>query len=348
MLSVKFFDPGLEYRKNRDERLRVIDDVLSRGDLILRKDVKEFEENLAHYVGTRFAVGVTSGTDALYLSLKVLGIKEGDEVITVSNTFKATITTILQVGAKPILVEVGDDYLMDISKIEEKISDKTKAIIPVHLSGDMANMVEISYLAKQYDLYVIEDAAQALGATLGGKKAGSWGTTGCFSFYPAKLLGAYGDAGAITTNDPDIYNELLGMRNHYKEGVGLGGNYRLDNLQAAILNSKFKDFQTYLDRRKQIAKMYDVLDVVVIPKKREVYQDYIIRAKDRDNLYKFLEDNGIETMIPPVLPHIELELSERLIKSEIYNESFLRLPCNPELTDAQVYYVIEKIIEFYA
>ncbi len=351
---VRFFNPALTYRKIKPEIDAAIHDVLSRGDLILRKDVDEFEESLANYVGTTYAVGLNSGTDALLLSLKALDIKAGDEVITVSNTFKATVTAIKAVGARPVLIDIGDDYLMDPRKIHDALTPRTRAIIPVHLSGDVCDMQMLSEaIISRPDVQVIEDAAQALGGEFMGRKAGSFGVTGCFSFYPAKILGSFGDAGAITTNDKDVYEWVKNYRNHCKDTPGEDGmNSRLDNLQAAVLNVRFKYMSEILNKRHSVAERYSNglrNTPLVLPVERpgRVWQDYIVRSEERNVLSSFLKMNSIETMIPPTLPHQELNIPAVLPKSEKYNEQYLRLPCNPEMTDEEVSTVIQKINEFY-
>ena len=203
--KIPFVNYPLQYRNLEEEISKAIKDVLNRGDLILRKDVEEFEKNLASFLGVKYAVGVNSCTDAMILSLKAAGIKEEDEVITVSHTFFATIEAIVHCGAKPILIDVNEDFLMDADKIEKAITPKTRAIMPVHLNGRVCGMDKIMEIAEKNNLIIIEDAAQALGAMFENKKAGSFGLAGCFSFYPAKLLGAFGDAGAVVTNDETIF-----------------------------------------------------------------------------------------------------------------------------------------------
>jgi len=346
-MMVKFVDFPKQYHKYQAELDNAWHGVAERGDLILREDVEEFEEKLAAFVGTGYAVGVNSGTDALFLSLKMLGIKEGDEVITVGHTFHATVEVIHHCGATPVLVNVGKDSMMDLEEVKSKITENTRAIIPVHLMGDM---VDMKALAEMTDLPIIEDACQALGAEIDGKRAGAWGLTGCFSFYPAKILGSFGDAGAITTDDKEMADELKDLRNHYKYNPGkFGYNSRLDNLQAALLNVKIDHLPEMLTRRREISQIYDHLlqDVdITLPTLRHgrVYQDYIIRTDRRDELADFLEDNGIQTMkndyhFPDSLPKpqdtIELE------------RQTLRLPCNDVLEDIEIMYVVKMVREFY-
>lgn len=377
-MKIKFIDFGKDYQKIKAEVLKEIDRVLSAGDLILRDDVSKFEENLAKYVGTKYAVALNSGTDALYFALKALGIGPGDEVITVSYTFCATIEAIKQCGANPILIDIGDDFLMDVEKIEEAITPKTKAIIPVHLAGRMCDMIAIQEIADKYSLNIVEDAAQALGATQGGgywddiggwsenKKAGSRGIIGCFSFYPAKILGAYGDAGAITTNEEFIRDKVRLFRDHGYIRKGnerikkcWGWNSRMDNLQATILNVKMKYLDKNIERRREIALKYskEFQTLLKIPsfysllapsKGLDVYQDYIIRVKDRQKLCDYLKEKGVEVLFDSNIPnHKALGLEFNLPKTEQIVRENLRLPIDPILTDEEVDYVIKCIKEFY-
>ena len=296
-MKVPFVNYPLQYRNLKKEIDEAIQNTLERGDLILRGDVESFEKKLADFVGTKYAVALNSGTDALFLSLKAASIGKGDEVITVSHSFIASITAIVQSGATPILVEVREDFLMDMDKVEEAITPKTKAIIPVHLNGRTCDMEKLMAISEKHNLIVIEDAAQALGAEFNGKKAGSFGQTGCFSFYPAKILGCPGDGGAITTNSLEIAEKIRLLRDHGQktktEIVCYGWNSRLDNLQAAILNVKFKYLPEWIKRRREIAKIYDkgLSDIprVKLPsdsdsggKHFDVFQNYVIRAEKRD------------------------------------------------------------------
>lgn len=344
---IKFFNPGKGYQQIKEEVLSEIDRVLTSGDLILRKDVEYFEKRVAEYVGTKYCVALNSCTDALYLALRYLKIGPGDEVLVPSRTFVATVQVIKQVGATPVFYDL-DNIL--------KVTEKTKAIIPVHIEGFIdENFTAILDMAKRNNIYVIEDAAQSFGATFKGGienkwsvegRAGSLGIAGCFSFYPAKTLGAYGDAGALVTNDDDLYKWVKGARNHFKEDASdWGVNSRLDNVQAAILNVKLNYYEQALERRKEIAEMYrDNLIGCELPKHStgRIWQDYIIRTPNRDNLYEFLKENGIETMknnYPFPVPKLPL--------AQKYEDETLRLPCNELLTDEEIKEVIEKVNEFF-
>ena len=335
------------YKKIKPEIDASIERVLSEGRLILQSDGEEFEKTLAEYVGTKYAVALNSGTDALYLALRASGVQPGDEVITVGHTFVATAQVVAQWGAKPVLVDIGEDALIDVSQIEAAITHKTTAIIPVHLTGDVCNMKKIQKIALDHNLILIEDAAQALGATYDGQKAGSFGI-GCFSFYPAKILGAYGDAGGLTTNSKEIYDKVVELRNHWKSDYSQWGvNSRLDNIQAAILNVKFRYLEEALQKRQIVAELYNKelerLPVGLPTNRRgRVWQDYILRTPKRDELYEYLKRNGIETMKNEY--HFPIPKPPRSVK---YEEETLRLPCNEHLTMEEVEYIILKIKEFY-
>ena len=364
--KISFVGYKQQYQNLKSEIDFAIQDVLGRGDLIMRKDNDEFERRLAEFVGTKYAIGLNSGTDALFLSLLALGIGKGDEVITVSHTFVASIAVIVQAGATPVLIEVGEDFEMDANKIESAITDKTKAIIPVHYNGRMADMDKIMEIAKKHNLYVIEDAAQGLGSSLNGRKAGSIGNTGCFSFYPAKILGCFGDGGAITTNDEKIVEKIKLLRDHGQktktELLCFGWNSRLDNLQAAVLNVKMNHLPEWLERRRGIAKMYNdgLADVKQLKtpfgfeseNRYDVFQNYVLRAEKRDELYGYLEDNGVETLIKdPVANHLQagLKLSHfNLPFSVQLAKEVISLPMYPELTDEQIQYIIQCVKKFYS
>ena len=362
--KVPFVNPSLHYLRLKEEILKVTDDVLSRGDLILRKDVEDFEKSIASFIGTKYAIGLNSGTDALFFPLKTVGVGPGDEVITVAHTFVASVAVIIHCGAKPILVDVGEDFTMDVEKVEPAITAKTKAILPVHLNGRMCEMEKLMEIAKKHNLIVIEDAAQALGATFDGKKAGSFGLAGGFSLYPFKILGAFGDGGIVTTNDENLAETIRLLRDHGQktktEIVCYGFNSRLDNLQAAILNVKFKHLPEWIERRRKIANLYyqglsDISEVKLPPKSDQryfdIYQNYVLRASKRDELAVYLRERGVETLIKdPIalhhhpalgLSHFQLPYTERLAKEVI------SLPIYPELTNEQAGYVIDCVKNFY-
>jgi dTDP-4-amino-4,6-dideoxygalactose transaminase len=294
------------------------------------------------------------------------GIKPGDEVITVSHTFVASIASVVHVGAKPVLVDVREDFNMAVDKIEEAITEKTRAILPVHLNGRMCEMAKLMEIAQKHNLIVIEDAAQSLGAEFNGKKAGSFGLTGCFSFYPAKILGAYGDAGGVATDDEKIAEKVRLFRDHGQrtktEIVCYGWTARLDNLQAAILNVKFRYLKDWIKKRREIAKTYNNgltgISGIKLPfapgsdeRYFDVYQNYVLKAQKRDELFNFLKEKGVETLIKDPIAnhhHLNLGLSHfQLSYTEQLAKEVISLPMYPELTQEQIEYVINCVKEFY-
>lgn len=365
-MSVRFWEPGKEFHRIESEVMDTIRDLLSKGDLIMRQQMLDFEQNLAAFVGTADAVGVSNCTDGLRLVLEAVGIGPGDEVITVSHTFMATMSVIHQVGATPILVDVGDDHNMNVDLVESAITPRTKAIMPVHLNGRLVQMDRLMEIAKKHDLLVIEDTAQALGGAYLGVRGGAWGLAGAFSFYPAKLLGAYGDAGAVVTSDPELAARLRELRDHgrvSKTGFsGWGWNCRLDNLQAAILDLKLKKIPEWIGQRRRLAAIYDEELVGLGSVKRppapdggpffDIYQNYVIEATKRDELHAHLASRGIETLISPGpipnhkqpvgLDHFHLPRTEALCAS------VLSLPLNNELGEEQILEVAGAIKDFYS
>lgn len=309
------------------------------GKLILQDAVQSFERDFSRLCGKKYAVGVSNGTDAIYMALTAMGVGVGDEVITTDHTFKGTISAILHTGARPVTVDIDENGLMDLGQI--KITSKTKAIVPVHLAGDSVNMKKLMEIAS---VPVIEDACQAIGA-----KGPGLGIMQCYSHYPAKTLGCLGDGGSITTDDEELANELKDMRNHYKDSnKDWGGNYRLDNIQAAVLVEKMKCLDRDILRRRIVAEAYNeyLRDLPIkLPRftGARTFQDYIIRTKQRDELQDYLDKQGIQTL----KNEYPFPAWEKLPKAKAYEKETLRLPCNPYLTDEQVDYVIEKINEFY-
>ena len=359
------------YQAHKNEINKAFQRCASQGEFVLRKDVEIFEKNLAKFCGAKYAVGVNSGTDAIFLSLKALGIGKGDEVITVSHTFIASIQDIIHCGAIPVFVDIKEDGLMDVSQIEGVITRKTKAIMPIHLSGKVCDMKEIMRIAKKYKLAVIEDACQALGAVYNKKKAGNIGDTGCFSFISAKLLGCYGDGGGVTTNRKDIYKKLLLLRNHWNINqlsllgyqpkqpkiMDWGWNSRLDNVQAAILNVKFKYLKWILKRRKEIAMIYNKelksIKKLILPVQYpgQIYQEYILIMPNIYKFRNFMAKKGIELLIRDTTPNYKLKgLGLDKAKLPVTDKLALnsvRLPIYPELKDEEVKYIIKSVKEFF-
>jgi len=365
--KVRFVNYPEHYRRIWDEIMSAIEDCLSHGDLIMRQQLEDFEANLASFVGVKHALTVNSGTDALFFSLKAAGVSPGDEVITVSHTFVATIAAVVYCGAKPVLVDVGNDMNMDVSLIESAITPRTKAIIPVHLNGRICNMDAIMKIVNEHGLFVVEDAAQSLGAEYCGKRAGSFGLTGCFSFYPAKILGCAGDGGAIVTNDDEIARKVKLYRDHgYSRSTGeillYGYNSRLDNIQAAMLDIKLKYLPEWIERRRAIAQRYQAglgdIEGLTLPPTDDIepsyynaFQNYVIRADDRDHLANYLRESGIEILISwstPTHYHPALGLSEyKLPVTEQLSREVISLPMYPELSDEDVDIVIQTLRAYY-
>ena len=363
ILEIKLIDLKRQYDSIKDEILGSVSKVLESGSYILGPNVSSFEQEFAEYIGTRHAVGVANGTDALVMSLKALGIGPGDEVITSPFTFFASAECISQVGAKPVFADVClDTYNIDPKEIEKKITDRTKAIIPVHIFGNPCNMDEIKDIAKRHNLYVIEDACQAVGAEYKGRKIGTFGDIACFSFFPTKNLGCYGDGGIVITNDKEIADRIKLLRMHgspkkyYHDMIGF--NSRLDEIQAAILRVKLKFIDQWNQMRIERAKWYDELlgNIVKTPKKekdaKHVYHLYSVVTEKRDFLKEELEKRnigcGIYYPLPLHLQNVYKDLGYNkgdFPNAEYLSENILSIPMFPELTDEELVYVAEAIKE---
>ncbi|HSA07225.1 MAG TPA: DegT/DnrJ/EryC1/StrS family aminotransferase [Candidatus Gastranaerophilales bacterium] len=362
---IPILDLQQQYEQIKEQVEKEVLKVLSSGKYILGENVNKLETDFANYCGVKRAVGVASGTDAIYIALKALDIGPGDEVITTSFTFIATVEAISYVGAKPVFVDIDPNtYNLDVRELEKKITPKTKAIIPVHLYGQPVDMSPVIEAAKKYDLFVIEDCAQSVGASYKGKKTGSFGDIGCFSFFPTKNLGAAGDGGMITTNSNYIADRILSLRNHgshiryYHTEVGL--NSRLDEIQAAVLNVKFPHLDRWNSKRREAAYFYNELfkDVkeIITPKELDntecVYHQYTIKTIERDKLFNILKENGVMSMIYyPVPVHLQeayagLSLMEgSLPNSEQAAKNVLSLPIFPEITRDQQRKVADELIK---
>lgn len=364
--KVRFVEPVKVYQMLKGELDGAYFEVMTKGDLIDRQQLKSFERNLAAFVGTKYAVGLNSGYDALHMSLRAVGIGPGDEVIVPAHTFVASASAIVNVGAKPVLVDVGPDFNLDCNKIEEAITPQTRGLMAVHLNGYMADMQRIMGIAEKHGLVVVEDACQSLGSSMHGKKAGSWGLTGCWSFYPFKILGGYGDGGAITTDDAEV--ALFAQRMRYNgedretgEYHGHGFTCLLDNLQAAFLDVKLKHLPSWIVRRKEIAARYraelsNISDLMLPhyadPSREHVYQNYVVRAKQGNDFSEYLKTNGVEVLTQfrkPYYRHAALKLEDRgFPETEALSREVCSLPMNVEITDQEVDYVIQVIKKFYA
>jgi dTDP-4-amino-4,6-dideoxygalactose transaminase len=365
-MKVPLLDLKPQYAEIKEKVIPEIMDVIENQAFILGPKVAQVEEELADYIGTKFTVGCSSGTDALLLALMALDIGPGDEVITTPYTFFATAGSIARSGAKAVFVDIDPEtFLMDVNQIEEKINLNTKAIMPVHLFGQCVDMDPLMSLARKFNLKVIEDAAQAIGATYKGKKAGQIGDIGCFSFFPSKNLGGFGDGGLVSTNDESLYERLKGLRvhggkkqYHHKE-VGL--NARLDALQAAVISVKLPHLDSWSEGRRNNAEVYNRLfkdnENIVTPTEEEgryhIYNQYVIRVNDRDALKQHLKENDIGCSVYyPLSLHQQRCFAELGYKtgcfpvSEKAAQETLALPIYPHLKREQLEYVAEVVNSF--
>lgn len=353
-----------ELKLIRDPILATMVNVLDSGQYILGEKGKQLERLIAQYVGASYGLGVANGTDALQLSLQALSIGPGDEVITTPFTFIATGEAIAQVGARPIFVDIEEEtYNIDPAQIEDAVTENTKAIIVVHLYGQAARMKEIMEIAKTHNLKVIEDACQAIGTEYDGKRVGAIGDIGCFSFFPSKSLGAFGDAGLIVTNQKMLYEKMSRLRNHGSEKKYhhslIGMNSRLDELQAAILLVKLNHLDDFLDKRREIARRYtesltNYLKTPLIVEDREhTFHQYCIELENRDELALKLESSGIDSAIYYPIPlhlqkafqHLHYNEGDFPISEKISNR-ILALPISPMLSAEKQDYIITTVKEF--
>ena len=346
-------------RHRLDERVAAVHD---HGQYILGPEVAELEEVLADYVGTKHCVGVSSGTDSLLIALMALEGGPGDEVVTVSYTWISTAEVIALVGAKPVFVDIGQDFNMDVSILDQAVTTRTKAIVPVHLNGRMCDMDSVMEVAERYNLFVIEDAAQAVGAQYRGRYAGSFGQMGCFSMHPLKLLSVPGDGGFISAQDQETAEQLRMFRDHgqktKEELVCFGFNSRLDNIHAALALIKMKHLASWIDRRRVIAARYydslcDISELELPPPPNDeslyydVFSSFVVRAKDigvlKDHLAR-ADVEGYSHCSTPLYRHKSLHLGDwELPMTEQISREVLSLPIYPELTDADQQYVVAQI-----
>ncbi len=364
--SIPFFNYREAFASEEATYLDIVRDVMRRGAFIMQKDLVEFEERLAAYLGVKHAIGVANATDGLILACRIVGFGPGDEVIFPSHTMVASPSAIANCGATPVPVDMGDDHLIDADAVEAAITPRTKGIMPVHLNGRTAAMDKIEALARKHGLVIVEDAAQGLGSKYKGRFAGTFGLAAAFSFYPAKILGCWGDGGAVVTNDDAVADKLRLMRdhgrNHDGEVVLWGLNSRLDNLQAAILDHQFKDYQAIIDRRRALAAVYQeelgALPQLSLPAAPgadadhfDVFQNYEIEGERRDELKAYLREAGIGTLIQwggkAVHQFAALGFSQKLPKTDHFFARCLMLPMNMMVSDDDARYVSARIREFY-
>lgn len=362
-MNILFLNLKAQYNNIKPEIDGAIKRVINSQYFILSSELEAFENEFAKYLGVKYVVGVNSGTDGLIFALLSLGIGKGDEVITPTNSFIATTTAIIQVGARPVLVDCNPHtYQIDVKRVEEAITKKTKAILPVHLYGAPAEIDKLQEIATRNKLFLIEDACQAHGATLNNKKLGTFSDLGVFSFYPGKNLGAYGDGGAVVTNEKDLYEKLLKFRNYGQSKKyhhdSFGMNSRLDEIQAAVLRAKLKHLDKWNKERNVVADNYNkslknYRTQRVIKNGKSAYHIFVIEGKNRDKLQRYLLNKGIHTLIHYPIP-IHLQKVYKYLgyrkrdfpNAEKLSKTLLSLPLYPEITNEEIAYVSKLINTF--
>lgn len=372
-MNIPYFRYSFLYNEFKDEVDKALQNTLDKGAFILQQELKDFETAMAQFTGAKYCIGVGNGTDSLILMMKACGVQAGDEVIMSSHTFIATATAAGWLGAVPVLVDCGEDHLIDLDKVESAITPRTKAIMPTQLNGRTCEMDRLQAIADKHSLVVLEDAAQALGSKFLNRCAGTWGKAGSISLYPAKVLGCFGDGGVVLTDDDKLAHDIFCMRDHGRDPdtnqVCMWGiNTRLDNLQAAVLLAKLKYYPQTIARRRAIAQRYcdrlsKIAEIALPPlpnapdaRHFDIYQNFEIEAENRDALREFLKQNGVGTLIQwggRALHQItELKGSMRfnitnLSRTELLFKRCFMLPLNTSITDDEVDYICEKITKFY-
>lgn len=364
--DVPFFNYRGAFTAREDEYVAIFRDVIRRGAFIQQEDLRAFEQHLARYLGVKHAIGVGNATDGLVMAWRASGLEPGAEVIFPSHTMVASPASVVHAGGIPVAVDCGDDHLIAPELIEAAINPRTRAIMPVQLNGRTANMNQIGQIAKRHGLFIVEDSAQALGSKYKGGFAGTFGRAGVFSFYPAKILGCFGDGGAVVTNDDSIAERVLLLRDHGRNEAGevvtWGFNSRLDNLQAAILDLQFSDYGEIINHRRHLAALYesllsDVAQLRLPPAPEadsdhfDVYQNYEIEAENRDELRSYLQSRGIGTLIQwggkAVHQFTGLNIRAKLPRTDALFRRCLMLPMNTMVSPEDVHHVSANIRQFY-
>lgn len=363
MMKVTFLDLHKQYASIKKEVDAAVLQVMNNQSFILGDEVLQFEKEYATYLGVKYFVGVASGTDGLILALRSLGIEKGDEVITPVNSFVATALAITQVDATPVFVDIDPDtYQIDVEEVKKKITKKTKAIMPVHLYGAPCNIEELKQIADRESIYLVEDAAQAHGAKMNGRRVGGFGNVGVFSFYPGKNLGAYGDGGGISTNDEELYQKLLKLRNYgqskkyYHDSIGV--NSRLDEIQAAVLRVKLRHLDKWNAARKEHAAAYNQLleghkTQKLYPGSESAYHLFVMEHDERDKIQTYLQEKGIFTLIHYPLP-IYMQKCYKYLghkegdfpKADKSAKQIFSLPMYTELSRLEIEYVAKTISDY--
>ena len=364
--NVPFFEYPRLWTDDKENLLKIIDEVSSTGGFILQQAVLDFEKKLADYTGSNYSVGVGNATDAMEIYLEAIGINPNDEIIISSHTMLATASAIKVSGGIPIPVDIGDDNLICPEAIEDAITENTVGIMPTQLNGRTCNMDKINDIALKNKLFIVEDAAQALGSKFKGKHAGTFGLASCISFFPAKVLGCLGDAGGVLTQDEELFHKIYQIHDHGRDIDGevkrWGRNSRIDNIQAAILLDKFKSYDKVISRRREIAQMYQdqlqILQQIKLPPAPntnpdhfDVFQNYEFEAENRDNLQEFLSQNGIGTLVQwggkGVNQFKNLGFNQHLPKTEEFFKKCIMIPMNVFISNSDIEYICNKIIQFY-
>ena len=364
-MKIPYVKLNLQWKKEKSSLIKIINETLENESWVGGRNIFKFEKNIARLCKTKYAASLNSGTDALTLGLHLLGVRRGDEVITVPNSFVASVSVIVHLGAKPVFIDVLPDQNMDPALLEKAITKKTKAIMPVHLTGRIADMFEINRIAKKYNIPVIEDAAQAIGSLYNGKPAGSLGAVGCFSAHPLKNLNAIGDSGYLTTNNKKIYEKIIELRSHGIVNRDIIQNFgylsRMDNLQAAVLNYRLKNLQNIIKKRRKNVELYskylDKKYVFFPTEKKHQYNSYhtfVIQVDKRNELKKYLQKNNIMTAIHYPIP-IHLQPAAKYFgykkgsfkQAETQASRILTLPINQYLNLKEIKKICDKINYFY-
>ncbi|MEL1236183.1 MAG: DegT/DnrJ/EryC1/StrS family aminotransferase [Candidatus Neomarinimicrobiota bacterium] len=365
--NVPFFEYPRLWLDDRQDFLQIIDEVSSTGGFILQQAVSDFEAELAKYAGVNYAVGVGNATDGMEIFLEAIGINPGDEIIISSHTMLATASAIKVAGGIPIPVDIkDDDNLICPKALEEAINKNTVGIMPTQLNGRVCEMDAINKIADKHNLFIVEDAAQALGSKYKGQHAGTFGLASDISFFPAKVLGCLGDAGGVLVNDKNLYHNIYQIHDHGRDIDGevkrWGRNSRLDNIQAAILSFKLKSYQKVIDRRREVASIYEMrlnhLDELILPAapiengdNYDTYQNYELQAKNRDGLQIFLKENSIGTLIQwggtAIHQFTNLGFNQNCPNTDKFFKNCIMLPMNVFISDDDIHYVCDKVEEFY-
>lgn len=366
MKNIPFFDYPQLWLNDREDLIKIIDEVSSTGGFIMQEDLVSFESELAQYLRSGQAIGVANATDAMEIFLQAIGINKGDEIIISSHTMLATASAIIANGGIPVPVDIGEDNLIDPDAISDAINKNTIGVMPTQLNGRTCKMDEIISICNNNSLFLTEDAAQALGSKYKGKFAGTFGLSSCISFFPAKVLGCLGDAGAVIVNDESLYDKIYQLHDHGRNIEGdvksWGRNSRLDNLQAAILRYKLRDYDQVINRRREIAQIYhnqlNELNELKLPphpnqdnEHYDVYQNYEIQAENRNALQQYLNEQNIGTLIQwggtAVHQFRDLGFDQVLPNTEAFFEECIMLPMNIFLSDDDIYYVSNVLKNFY-